>query len=85
MQGLLEQVGFRECGHENRKEFIFYKGDEGIQWGMQCLPRLYGKMMKFGEGEEERWQTLWEEELRGCCDEDGMKIEMWANVAWGRK
>jgi hypothetical protein len=32
-------------------------------------------MMKFGNGEE-KWKALWEEELRRCCDEEGMKVDM---------
>jgi len=51
---------------------------------MEGLPRMYGKMMRFDEGEE-RWGEVWREILRGCCDEPGMRIEMGANIAWGAK
>lgn len=83
---LLEEAGFRDCAVETKKEEIFYPGEEGIKWGMEILPRMYAKMMKFeGQDEERRWKALWGEELRGCCDETGMKVPMWANIAWGTK
>jgi hypothetical protein len=86
LKALLEKAGFRDCGVETTREEIFYKGQEGIKWGNEVLPRMYAKMMKFeNEGEERKWGELWEEELRGCCDESGMKVEMRAIIAWGTK
>jgi hypothetical protein len=39
----------------------FYRGEEGMNWGIKCLPRFY-KMMKFRNGE--KGKVLWEEEWR---------------------
>lgn len=82
----LGKIGFKNTGVETKLVFIEYKGEEGIAFGIENMPKLYAKMMKFGAGEEEKWNQLWEEELRReCISEDGMRMKMWANIGWGTK
>jgi hypothetical protein len=82
----LGKAGFKNTGGETKLVFVEYKGEEGIAFGIENMPKLYAKMMKVGVGEEEKWNQLWEEELRKeCISEDGMRMKMWANIGWGTK
>ena len=82
----LEKTGFKDCGSEIRQEVMFLPGVEGISEGIKALTKMYEKMMSFEEGEQERWSTLMEKELRQeCASKDGLTIQMWANIGWGVK
>jgi SAM-dependent methyltransferase len=82
----LGKAGFKDTAGETKLEYIVYKGEEGIAFGIENLPKLYAKMMQFGEGEEEMWNQLWGDELREeCVSGDGMRLKMWANIGWGTK
>jgi hypothetical protein len=82
----LGKAGFKDTAGETTLKYIVYRGEEGIAFGIENLPKLYAKMMQFNDGEEERWNQLWEEELRKeCVSGDGMRLKMWANIGWGTK
>jgi ubiquinone/menaquinone biosynthesis C-methylase UbiE len=82
----LEKVGFKDCGEEIRPEISFIPGAEEISFSIELITKTYVEMIEFEEGEQERWTTLWEQELRReCVSEDGLTNKMWANIGWGTK
>jgi hypothetical protein len=79
-------VGFKDCTVEVHKVYAWYPGEEGMKYAMEALPGFYSSMMKFQEGEKEKWLEYWKEELiNGCVVDGGIKISMTGNIGWGTK
>ena len=87
LKAQLAKAGFRDYGVETKLEYIVYPGKDGFEFGAENLPKLYAKLIALkDEGEEEKWNRLWREELeRENYTSEGVKLKMWANIAWGTK
>src|SRR5271156_3067149 len=81
----LAKVGFKNTGGEVKPEHMVYRGKDGIRIGYEFIPKLYERMMTFKEGEQEKWNQLWNDELGKATSSDAMTIPVWAIIAWGTK
>jgi len=81
----LEKVGFKNTGGEVRPDKMVYRGQDVIRIGYEFLPRLYERMITLEDGEQEKWNQLWNEELEKAISSDTLTIPAWAIIAWGTK
>lgn len=49
---------------ETKLEYILYPGKEGLESGAEMVPKLYARLITLKDGEEEKWNRLWREELQ---------------------
>jgi ubiquinone/menaquinone biosynthesis C-methylase UbiE len=80
----MEKAGFVDCGVKTILEHIIYPS---IEYAVEVVPQFYLPWITFKEGEEASWNKIWAAEIRrySTLTEDGVKIPMWANIAWGKK
>jgi len=49
------------------------------------MPKLYSKWMIFKEGEQDAFNKLWEEELRECIVDGGLRLDFVPIIARATK
>jgi len=59
----LLKAGLRDCDVETKLEYILYSGKEGLEFGTEIVPKLYARLITLKDGEEEKRNQLWREEL----------------------
>jgi SAM-dependent methyltransferase len=86
LKAQLAKAGFRDCVVETKLEYILYPGKEDLEFGAEMVPKLYAKLVTLKDGEVEKWNRLWREELqRESYSKEGARMKMWANIARGSK
>jgi SAM-dependent methyltransferase len=83
----MQKVGFKECVAERKVVYASYpSGSEGVDLAMELAPVLLSRFIDFRDEEEhERYGMLWREEFEKRQTGQGLRIEMCANIVWGKK
>jgi ubiquinone/menaquinone biosynthesis C-methylase UbiE len=87
LAGRVESVGFEDVNVRVETIWAVWKGEEGRKIAVGNFANIYKNFIEFREGEEEKWESLWEEQcLEDLGTEDGgLKMGQPVNILWGKK